>query len=237
MVITIMMVIMVMIVRSWPRELCFDIDTKTFTKSWSHQNVHDYKKGKFDPDDDCNESNDYNCRIAQVAAFPLPSTATAGTSCSRPNLLRWSSLLCLCLYFCKKQICLCLCPTFSSNCLLNLNTQKHIHARTQTQNYITQLQRMSSTLKQREKPKLRQLLSDIQTPTCCPELTVLLASASCCSSSPFSTDSNYDICIIVAVLVLLLQTLILTSASLLLQHSCFRVVLVSMVILLTLTKR
>ena len=28
MVITIMMVIMVMIVRSWPRELCFDIDTK-----------------------------------------------------------------------------------------------------------------------------------------------------------------------------------------------------------------
>ena len=75
---------------------------------------------------------------------------------------------------------------------------------------------MSSTLKQREKPKLRQLLSDIQTPTCCPELTVLLACPPCrssspffyrlllwylhhrCCSCPFATDSNHDICIIVA---------------------------------------
>ena len=119
--------------------------------------------------------------------------------------------VCVCTFAKSKFACVCA-PTCSSNCLLNLNTQKHIHARTQTQNYITQLQKMSSTLKQREKPKLRQLLSDIQTPTCCPELTVLLAGAPCCSSSPFSTDSNYDICIIVAVLVLLLQTLIMTFA-------------------------
>ena len=210
MVITIMMVIMVMIVRSWPRELCFDIDTKLLlnpdhikmfmiTKRANLTQMMIVMKVMIIT------AGSRKLRLSLCHRLQRQERVAAAPTCSGDH----HYCVCVCTFAKSKFACVCAC---SSNCLLNLNTQKHIHARTQTQNYITQLQRMSSTLKQREKPKLRQLLSDIQTPTCCPELTVLLASASCCSSSPFSTDSNYDICIIVAVLVLLLQTLIMTLA-------------------------
>ena len=137
MVITIMMVIMVMIVRSWPRELCFDIDTKLLlnpdhikmfmiTKRANLTQMMIVMKVMIIT------AGSRKLRLSLCHRLQRQERVAAAPTCSGDH----HYCVCVCTFAKSKFACVCAC---SSNCLLNLNTQKHIHARPQTQNYITQL--------------------------------------------------------------------------------------------------